>query len=333
MNVKCFGIDAAGREVQEITIGSGVLTVAVLDHGATLRDVRLAGRPLILGFERLEDHLAESPYFGALCGRCANRIAGGRFSLDGVDHALNVNDGVNHLHGGSGGFHRRLFSIEEVSADRVRFGLVSADGDQGYPGEVRLSATYSVTGTTLVMDLEATTDAPTLVNLAGHAYFDFDGTGSILDHELTLYADRWNPVGPGLIPTGEVASVADTPYDFRTARPIRLERDGVRVGYDTNFVLADAPSATPRRAARLVGPKSGVAMELWTTEPGVQFYDGGGIAVRAAGLDGRRYAANSGLCLEPQRWPDAPNHPNFPSAVLRPGETYRQVTEYRFEPA
>ncbi|TBW35241.1 galactose mutarotase [Siculibacillus lacustris] len=335
MSVIPFGTLRDGRVVHDVELGKGgPLAVSILDRGAALRDIRLmtpnGALPLILGFDRLEHYVAHSPYFGAVCGRCANRIAGGRFTLDGVEYQLALNEGENQLHGGPLGYDKRVWDIGFADDHRVRFDLVDADGDQGYPGLVRISATYTLEGTHLVMEIEATTDRPTLVNIAGHAYFDLDGTGSILDHEATIFADRYTPSRPDLIPTGEILPVAGSDFDFRAPRPIRREVDGTRVAYDVNFALAEAPVPLPRLAARVRGPKTGVTLEVWTTEPGIQLYDGSGLDVSVPGLDERRYGPNAGFCLEPQRWPNAANQPSFPSAVLRPGELYRQRTEYRF---
>lgn len=335
MSVVPFGTLRDGRVVHDVQLGGGgPLAVSILDYGAALRDIRLTTadgpQPLILGFDRLEHYVAHSPYFGAVCGRCANRIGGAAFELDGVRHVLAANEGPNQLHGGPNGFNSRVWQIASATADRATFDLVDPDGEQGYPGRVRVSASYTVAGTTLVLEVEATTDRPTLVNIAGHAYFDLDGTGSILDHEATIFADRYTPAGADLITTGEVLPVAGTAFDFRTPRPIGREVAGERVIYDVNYALADAPSALPKLAARVRGPKRGVTLEVWTTEPGIQLYDGSWLDVPVPGLDERRYARNGGFCLEPQRWPDAANKPHFPSAVLRPGELYRQRTEYRF---
>jgi aldose 1-epimerase len=335
MSVVPFGTLRDGRVVHDIQLGSGgPLAVSILDWGAALHDVRLdtpAGRrPLILGFERLEHYVEHSPYFGAVCGRCANRIGGAAFEIDGERHPLAANEGANQLHGGPNGWSRRIWRIDQASDDRVSFDLVDPHGEQGYPGRVRASATYTLTGTTLALEIEATTDRPTIVNVAGHAYFDLDGDGSVLDHLVEVAADRYTPAGAGLIPTGEVLPVAGTPFDFLKPRPLGLVSGGERFVYDVNFALADAPVATPRLAARVRGPKTGIALEVWTTEPGIQLYDGSWLDVPVAGLDERHYGRNAGFCLEPQRWPDAANHPHFPSAVLRPGELYRQRTEYRF---
>ncbi len=335
MSVVPFGTLRDGRVVHDVQLGSGgPLSVSILDYGAALRDIRLATahgpQPMILGFDRLEHYVAHSPYFGAVCGRCANRIGGASFELDGVRHVLAANEGPNQLHGGPNGFDKRVWHIASATADRATFDLVDPDGEQGYPGLVRVSATYTVSGTTLVLEVEATTDRPTLVNIAGHAYFDLDGTGSILDHEATVFADRYTPAGADLITTGEVLPVEGTAFDFRAPRPIGREVAGERMIYDVNYALGAAPVARPKLAARVRGPKRGVTLEVWTTEPGIQLYDGSWLDVPVPGLDERRYGKNAGFCLEPQRWPDAANKPHFPSAVLRPGELYRQRTEYRF---
>jgi aldose 1-epimerase len=211
---------------------------------------------------------------------------------------------------------------------------VSKAGEQGFPGRVRALCAYSIPGDGIVrIELTATTDAPTVVNLAGHSYFNLDDTSSILDHRLEIPADSYTPVDDMLIPTGDIASVANTPFDFRMLRPIRQVIAGTRFGYDHNFVVARTRSAEPRLHARVIGPVSGTEMQVWSTEMGIQFYDGAYLGVPVPGLGGRMYGANAGLCLEPQYFPDTPNKPQFGDPRLSPGEEYRQVTDYRFQPA
>lgn len=326
-----------GAAVDEITIGNNTLSASVIGYGAALRDLRLAGRaaPLVLGFGRLEDYVAHSPHFGATAGRFANRIGNARFRLDGVEYRLDVNQpGGHHLHGGSAGFGKRIWQIVAYDARSVTLELVSADGDQGYPGAVRARCRYMIDDPArLCVTLSAETDAPTVVNLAHHSYFTLaaDAGGTILDHRLRLAADAYTPVDDGLIPSGEILPVAGTPYDFRQPRPIRHDAgSGKPFRYDINYVLADSARPQPAFAARLEDPDGGLAMEVWTTEPGLQLYDGAKLDVSVAGLDGRRYGPNAGVCFEAQRFPDTPNRPAFGDATLRPGETYLQRTEYRF---
>lgn len=328
-----FGHLAGGQVVHAVEIGNANLRARILTYGATLADLTLATKDgphsVILGFDTLEDYLAQTAYVGAIAGRCANRIAGGRFTLDGVEHQLSLNEnGRTHLHGGTEGFSAKLWDIVEMSPSSVTLALVSPHDDEGYPGEVRAKCRYSIEGQTLTLELTAETDRPTLVNLAGHAYFNLDGSDTILDHRLTIPATAYTPVGDDLIPTGEIAPVRGTIFDFTAPRPVRS--GDPHAGYDHNFVLAMAPATTPRPAARLEGPQSGIAMEIWTTEPGLQFYDGNFLPVAQPLRGGRQDQRFGALCLEPQRFPNAIHHPHFPGAVLRPGETYRQVTQYVF---
>ncbi|NBN64673.1 aldose epimerase family protein [Pannonibacter tanglangensis] len=318
-----------GVAVDEVTLRAGSLEACILTYGATLRDLRLAGRPLVLGLLTLEDYLTHGAYFGALCGRYANRIAGGRFSLDGVAHQVTCNErGRTHLHGGATGFDKRIWTVEELASDAVLLSLVSPDGEEGFPGTVTLKARFRLLpSAVLSLTVTAVTDAPTLVNIAHHSYFNLDGSADVLGHRLQIMADHYLPVDALGIPTGEVAPVAGTAFDFRTLRGVAGPRT-----YDHTFCLAPEPVAEPQLAAVLEGASSGVSMELWTTEPGLQLYDAAGLGLPQDGPDGRRFGPHAGLCLEPQRWPDSPNRPQFAGAVLRPGRTYHQVTEFRFHP-
>lgn len=327
---RVFGVLPDGRVVEEVRISAGALSARVIDWGAVVRDLRLAGaaHPLTLGYERIEDYLSHGSHFGAIAGRCANRIAHGRFTLDGVAHQLELKPGAtHHLHGGDAAqFGRRLWEIAALTPDSVTLTLRSPDGDGGYPGAVDATCVYRLAPpATLVVELTAVTDAPTLVNLAHHSYFNLDGGADVRSHRLMIAADRYTPTGEDLIPLG-VAPVDGTPFDFRAGRLVGAPD---APPYDVNLCLSDARTAEPRFAARLEG-ESGVAMEVWTTEPGVQFFNAPRMAIPVSGLGGRRYGAQAGLCLEPQVWPDAINHPGFPGAVLRPGETYRQRSEFRF---
>lgn len=328
--IREFGVLPDGRAVGEVRIAAGGLSACVIGWGAVVRDLRLDGaaHPLALGFERLEDYLAHSPHFGAIAGRCANRIAHGRFTLDGVARQLERKPGAaHHLHGGDAAqFGRRLWEMAAVAPDSVTLRLHSPDGDGGYPGAVVVTCAYHIVPpATLVVELSAVTDAPTLVNLAHHSYFNLDGGPDVRAHRLTVAADRYTPTGEDLIPLG-VAPVAGTPFDFRAGRLVGAADSPP---YDLNLCLSDARADSPRFAARLEGTR-GVTMEVWTTEPGVQFFNAPRMDIAAGGLEGRRYGAQAGLCLEPQVWPDAINHPDFPGVVLRPGATYRQRSEFRF---
>jgi len=324
-----FGHLPDGRAVDEISLKKGPLEASILTYGALIRDLRFNGRRVVLGFDRLEDYLAHSPYFGAIVGRCANRIAHGRFTLDGEEIQLAVNETAgHHLHGGPDGFSQRLWSLEQQDKGSALLKLVSQDGEEGYPGRVEVLVRYTLTGAgALRIKMTASADRPTPVNLSTHSYFNLSGERNILNHGLEIAADHYLPVDDTKIPTGEMRKVAWTPFDFAEGRRI-----GAAGGqdYDHNFCLADGPREAPEFAAALEDPDGDCRMEVWTTEPGLQLYDGAGISCPVPGLDGREYGPKAGLCLEPQRWPDAPNHPSFPSAILRPGETYTHVTEYRF---
>ena len=335
MTTTLFGTLRDGTDILQARIGYGDLSVSVISLGAAIQDLRLAGAaggaPLVLGYQTPQDYLDRCFYFGAIVGRFANRIAGGRFVLDGETYQLSCNEGgVTHLHGGADGFFARNWTIVEAGRDFVQLSLTSPDGDQGYPGQVEVSCRYQINGRTLSILLTAHTDAPTVVSLAPHSYFNLEGGGDVLGHRLQIAADRYTPLDAANIPTGEIASVAATRFDFRSPRPLAAEPADRHAGYDLNLVLADAPSAEPRVAARISAPHSGLSMEVWTTEPGLQLYDSGFLIDPAPGLDGAAYPRFGGLCLEPQRFPDSPNHPGFTDAVLRSGRVYRQLTEYRF---
>jgi aldose 1-epimerase len=334
MPLKSFGRLADGADIGEVTIGAGALSVTVITYGAAIRDLRLAriDHPLVLGFERLDDYVLHSPHFGAVAGRCANRIGGGRFSIDGRQYQVSQNEnGRNHLHGGFKGFGARAWRLLSHDDASVALGITGADGEEGYPGNVEAVVRYVIEPPgTLRMEAEATADAPTLVNLAQHSYFNLDDSAAILDHEVQIAADDYTPTDADGIPTGEIVSVASSDFDFRAMRPIRRVRDDKRVIYDKNFVIDRQRTAEPRLHARLRSPKNGVRLEISSTEPGLQFYDGSWMKVPVPGLGERTYGVSSGCCFEPQVFPDAANHPGFPSAVLRPGETYRQVSLFSF---
>jgi aldose 1-epimerase len=330
-----FGRLPGGETVCRIAISGGGLSASVLTYGAIIQDLRLDGHapPLVLGYERLEHYLATVNFFGAVAGRHANRIREGRFSIDGETYRIDPEKPEAHgLHGGSCGYAHRNWSVADAGSDFVTLSLHDPDGTMGFPGTVEARCTYRLESPgTLSVLFEATTDRPTLCNLAQHSYFNLDdgGEGTVLDHRLRIAADAYLPVDAGLIPTGEIAPVAETPFDFREDRPIRHDEANGQVRYDHNFCLSPARTAL-RPVARLVGARSGVAMEVATTEPGLQFYAGHYTTPASPGLDGRRYDAFSAVCLEAQTWPDSPNHHAFPQSVLRPGETYRQETEFRF---
>jgi len=321
-----FGTAPDGRAVERVRISNGVLTASIMTWGASVQDLRLSGHahPLVLGFDDFADYPLHSPYFGIIAGRCANRIRDGRFMLDGIAYELDRNDKGHHLHGGAPGIGERNWRVEQHDDRRVTLALTDHAGNRGYPGTCNLRATYEIRKpATLSLVLEAGTDAPTLVNLASHSYFNLDGSGTIGAHELRINAAHYLPVDSDCLPTGEVKPVAGTPFDFRSMRPIG------DATYDHNFCLSDA-RVEKRDVAALSSRLSGIAMTVATTEPGLQFYDGSKLDLAVAGLGGRRYGRSAGLCLEPQIWPDAINHAQFPSPVLRPGNRYLHETDYRF---
>jgi aldose 1-epimerase len=329
-----FGRTAQGEVVHRVEISAGGLRAKVMSWGAVLQDLRLEGHgaPLVLGFEAFEPYPTYSPHFGAVPGRFANRIRDGRFVLEGERFQTDRNqEGKHTLHGGRQGYSKVNWRIAEHGDDFVTLALASPDGDMGFPGNLEARCTYKVKPAgTLSIEYAATTDRPTLCNLTNHSYFNLDdgGASDILDHRLTMNASAYLPNDQDSIPNGIVEPVDGTPFDFRMARTIRT--DGEQTPYDNNFCLASQRRPLAR-AAWAQGAVSGIEMEMWTTEPGVQFYMGHKIKPgMPGGLNRIQYGPSSGFCLEAQVWPDAPNRPYFPQAVLRPGETYRQVTEYRF---
>lgn len=329
---KEFGRTAQGEVVERVRLAGGGLVGHVITWGAALQDLRLAGHepPLVLGFGEFAHYPAHSPYFGATAGRCANRIAGGRFAIDGTEWRTDANFlGKHTLHGGSRGVGKRNWRIVSIEPHRVVLALADPDKAMGFPGTCRFEVEYELKeGGLLEIAITGETTAPTPVNLAHHSYFNLDGGADILDHRLRIEAQAFLPVDDELIPTGEVRLVAGTPFDFRLSRPIGLTAPATV--HDHNFCLAAARGPL-REAAETTSDRSGVTMTVLTTEPGIQFYAGHKLNTPVAGLGGRPYGAFAGLCLEPQVWPDSMHHRHFPQAILRPGETYRQLTQYRFE--
>jgi len=328
-----FGFTRDGKPVERITISNGGLSAHVLTYGAIVQDLRLSGHraPLVLGFDELQHYFDHSPYFGAIVGRYANRIAGGRFALDGERFETDANDRGNTLHGGSEGLDRRLWTIRDCGPDFVTLTIADPSGSMGFPGSLEIACTYRVAlPSTLAIELTATCDRATLCNLAHHSYFNLDdgGRNGILDHRLSIAAQAYLPVDGECVPTGEVVPVEGTEFDFALPRTIRSRSRGFSE-YDHNFCLA-AARGEMALAAWAQGPASGVEMEVWTTEPGLQFFAGQFADRAVPGLDGISYRRFAGFCLEPQVWPDSPNRAYFPQAILRPGEEYRQRTEYRF---
>jgi len=334
MTVRAFG-QLGDSPVMEITIGSKAgATAKILTYGAVLRDVVVPKnggfQHVILGLNSIEDYVQHSPSFGAVPGRYANRIANSRFTLDGVAYTLDRKPGDHHtLHGGPKGFAKRVWKLGDRGDDFVTLTLVSPDGEAGFPGEMQVTCTYRfLEPATLRVELTAVADKPTVVNLTQHAYFNLDGSADILDHELELACDFYTPSDAELIPTGEIRAVAGTAYDFRAPRPVR-NAEGVT--YDTNFIAARAPGADGLAfVARFRSRKSGVSLELHSSEPGVQVYDSAKLNCPVPGLDGAHYGGHAGLCLEPQAFPDSPNRRHFTDTVLRPDREYRHISEFRF---
>ncbi len=323
-----FGVMPDGDAVERHTIEGGGLTAHVLSYGAVLQDLRLDGHdaPLVLGFEEFAPYLTDSPYFGAIAGRCANRIGEGQFFIDGRAFQVDRNfQERHHLHGGAKGVGKRNWSVETVEADRITLSIALADGEMGYPGNMVARCTYAcLPGGVFDVQITAETDAPTLCNFAHHSYWNLDGGATTDDHLMQVDAEHMTAVNDGFIPTGESRRVDGTRYDFRQMRPIKDE-----VFIDHNLCLSNG-RVDLRKIGTLVSQKSGVSMQIRSTETGLQVYDGFKLDVGPAGLGGRRYGKNAGVALEPQVWPDAVNHPAFPNAVLRPGEVYEQHTQFAF---
>ena len=339
-----FGRLDDGRSVERFVLGGDALRVAVLTYGATIQSVLVPDRDgrvddVVLGFDELPGYLAPHPYFGATIGRYANRIAGGRFTLAGVEHQLPVNDGPNCLHGGTVGFDKAVWSAQPVGDDSVELSHVSPDGDMGFTGQLSARVTFTVIGSDLRIAYEATTDRATVVNLTNHSYFNLAGTGSVEDHEVRLPGSRFTPVDEVLIPTGELAAVAGTPMDLRSFRPIGAAlRDGqadeqvrrAAGGFDHNWAIDGVVRGAERLAAQVREPTTGRTLEVWTDLPGVQFYTGSLLDGTVVGKGGRAYEKGDAFCLETQHFPDSPNQPTFPSTVLRAGETFTTSSVFRF---
>jgi aldose 1-epimerase len=343
-----FGTLADGSAVELYTLSNGRnMSVGILTYGGVVQAINVPDRNgtlanVALGFASLDGYLSRSPFFGPITGRYANRIAKGQFTLDGTAYELATNNGPNALHGGVSGFDKKLWAATEIEG-RESVGVVltytSPDGEEGFPGTLAAKVTYTVTeANELRIEYEATTDKTTIVNLTNHTYFNLagEGSGTILDHELMLNASAFTPVDETLIPTGEIAKVQGGPMDFTTPTRIGARiRDGDRQlvfgrGYDHNWVLDKPAPGALSLAARLAEPTTGRVMEVRTTEPGIQFYAGNFLDGSLIGAGGGMYRQSDGLCLETQHFPDSPNHDNFPSTVLRPGEVFRSTTVYAF---
>jgi aldose 1-epimerase len=343
-----FGATADGVRVERLTLANDRLEISIITYGAAIQAALVPGRDgtradVALGYPTLEGYLVKSEYFGATVGRVANRIAAGRFELDGKSYHVPVNNGPNSLHGGTHGFDKKVWTVTDVrqgAAPRVTLRLVSPDGDQGYPGTVTATATYTLEGSRLSLEYRATTDRPTLVNLSNHAYWNLAGEGAAsgaMDHLLTLDADAYMPTDATAIPTGEIRPVEGTVFDFRTptavgARVRDAGEEQIRFGrgYDHNWVVSRTAAPAPRRVARVEHPQSGRVMELFSDQPGLQFYSGNFMDGTVVGKAGKLYRQGDALVLEPQMHPDTPNRPAFGSVRLDPGQTYRNRIEFRF---
>ena len=348
MQKKVFGKTADGQEVylytltndkgvqaEIITYGGAVVSLKVPDRKGELADV-------VLGYSDLEGYVHDKAYFGALIGRYGNRIAHGKFELDGKTYTLFKNDGDNTLHGGKEGFNKKIWTAKDVSGaagPALELTYLSKDGEEGFPGNLSVKVVYTLTNTNeLKIEYNATTDKDTVLNLTNHSYFNLagQGNGDILGDILTIHASRYTPVDAGLIPTGELAPVKGTPFDFTkpTAIGARIEDDNEQLklghGYDHNFVLDRSGKGGLQLAAEVYEPKSGRVMEVLTTQPAVQFYTGNFLDGTITGKDGKVYKKRYALCLETQHYPDSPNHPSFPTTELKPGEHYHTVTVYKF---
>lgn len=338
-SIKLYSLkNAAGTEVKITNYGATVTSIRVADRNGKYEDIAL-------GYDKVERYMnaVDKPYFGAIAGRFANRIADGRFELDGQEYSLAKNNAPNHLHGGVIGFDKVVWQTRPVSGDGytgLELTYLAKDGEEGYPGNLHCKVVYTLTDANeLAIVLNAKTDKSTPVNLTNHTYFNLAGEGNdtILDHVLTLNADHYTPVDATAIPTGVIAPVAGTPFDFRSAKPVGrdIEQNHEQLrfgrGYDHNFVLNKG--TMPRGltfAAKVVDPVSGRVLEVFTEEPGIQLYTGNFLDGRLVGKSGRKYVQRGGFCLETQHYPDSPNQPDFPSTILRPGETYCTRTVFRF---
>jgi len=344
-----FGRLADGTEIHSYELSNaGGFSARILTYGAIIQALAAPDRQgrsadLVMGYATLQDYVDKPQFFGALVGRYGNRIAGGHFRLEGQDYSLAITNPPNALHGGVKGFDKVAWEVEEAGDGAealLRLRYISADGEEGFPGRLTTRVTYRVgADNALTIEYHATTEAPTVLNLTNHSYFNLggEGSGDILGHVAELDADGFTPVDENLIPTGEIRAVAGTPFDFREPRRIgdRIRDAGDRQilygrGYDHNFVLRARRPGTPTRAARVSDPASGRVLEVVTDQPGVQFYTSNFLIGNRVGKSGRFYRQGDAFCLETQHFPDSPNHPEFPSTVLRPGEEFRSTTIFRF---
>ena len=341
---RSFGKTRTGEALDLYTISNAKgMEASITNYGATLVSLKTSDRAgkfadVVLGFDTVEGYFGDHPYFGATVGRYGNRIAKGRFKLNGKEYKLATNNGPNHLHGGVKGFSRVVWQAEQAGTSGVKLIYVSKDGEEGYPGTLTATVEYTLTDAgELKISYAATTDKDTILNLTNHSYFNLagEGSGDILGHSMQIHADRFTPVDATLIPTGELKAVGGTPFDFRQPHAIGEkiassdEQIKIGGGYDHNFALNGA-TGTLRIAAHVTEPKTGRTMEVSTSEPGVQFYTGNFLDGSIRGKGGKPYKHRFGFCLETQHFPDSPNHPNFPSVVLKSGQKFQSTTVYKF---
>jgi aldose 1-epimerase len=325
--------NARGSEAQICNYGGIVTSLKVADKLGKFSDV-------VLGFDNLDSYIKQSPHFGCLVGRYGNRIAKGKFTLNGKEYKLAVNNGPNSLHGGLKGFDKVVWDAKIVvgsAGPALKLSYTSKDGEEGFPGNLKVTAVYTLTeDNALQLDFTATTDADTVLNLTHHSYFNLAGHGDVLGHVATINADKFTPVDATMIPTGEIRLVKGTPMDFTAATPIgaRINSDYEQIklggGYDHNWVINQATPGQLTHAATVTEATSGRVMEVWTTEPGVQFYTGNFLDGSITGKDAWVYQTRNGFCFEPQHYPDSPNQPGFPTTVLKPGQTYQNTIIYKF---
>ncbi|MFG3058850.1 aldose epimerase family protein [Streptomyces sp. NPDC048231] len=342
-----FGKLDDGTKIYRWSLQNGGTRLKVLSYGGIIQSLEIPDRHgryanVSLGYDNLAAYVAGTTFFGATIGRYGNRIAKGQFTLDGKKYQLNVNDGVNSLHGGAKGFNTKVWDVEGFTSGSdvgLHLYYTSVDGEMGYPGTLRTKVTFTLNRDgDWRIDYEATTDKPTVVNLTNHTYWNLagEGSGTIEDHELTIAASRYTPTDTGLIPTGELAKVSGTPFDFRKSKPVGRDiRAGhpqqvQAKGFDHNWVLDKGVTAKPVHISTLRDPRSGRTLKIATDQPGLQFYSGNFLDGTLVGTSGRTYRQGDGLCLETQHFPDSPNEPSWPSTVLRPGQTYRTTTIHSF---
>ena len=341
-NIKSFGRTFQGEEVQLIRLDNGILSCEVISFGAALRALYVRDRfgntrDIVLGYDSIQEYQSQDAYFGATIGRYANRIAKGRFFMEGKEYSLAVNNGPNHLHGGITGFSHRVWTVEDVEEDFVKLSLFSPDGEEAYPGNMKVFVSYTLCADSLCIDYEAQADADTVCNLTNHSYFNLAGhdSGSVLEQEIMINAEYFTPTDADSIPYGELASVADTPMDLRRYTKIgeHIDSDYIQLvqgrGYDHNYVV-DGAMGELKTAALARCNVSGIIMQLDTTLPGVQFYTANYIDEGRDGKGGAVYGPRHAFCLETQFFPDSPNQPGFPSTVLKAGEKYEHCTVFRF---